>query len=469
VVLQGYNWQSPDSYLCSTIFVEQTANLTTTTARGIGELVECNCHFSVQDDGNQLAQVRAEEIFCREVTYTGTSFSPFFAAGCTFALSGHYNTALPAKFLLTEVTHDAEQITSGTQSDGKSWRYRNAFVAVPADRTFRPRRATPWPMITSMLTGKIYNAAGDSSAAPVDEYGRYQVEMPFALQANNSGGQSTCQIRMAQPYAGSEFGMHFPLHGGTEVTLSFLNGDPDRPVISGALFDATHVDPVTDHNATQGGIKTYSGSSIGFEDDSGNSKISIAAGSGGAAITVGTLGKSHTGPLTLDNVIIAATKIASTAGTLSTLSSPLIVNNSVIKWMAVASPLNLLFMIAPLVSQAGEDGKDPILGISVQPGDQERIDAANDVMFTLMQTILQLSIANVLSTKNAYNDKLALASKTPGLVGKALLWTTTFLTAWPYMLVGGFGRDGISLAVCSTRSMPPGPARTSPSPRWAAR
>jgi type VI secretion system secreted protein VgrG len=447
VVLQGYNWQSPDSYLSSTIFVEQAANLTAATARGIGERVECNCHFSTQDDGDQLAQVRAEEIFCREVTYTGTSFSPFFAAGGTFTLSGHYNTALPEKYLLIEVTHDAEQSTSGSLNDGKSWCYSNTFVAVPADRTYRPQRRTSWPMITSMLTGKIYNASDDSSAAPVDAYGRYQVVMPFALQANNSGGQSTCQIRMAQPYAGSEFGMHFPLHGGTEVTLTFLNGDPDRPVISGALFDATHTDPVTDHNATQGGIKTYSGSSIGFEDDSGNSKISIAAGSGGAAITVGTLGKSHTGPLTLDNVQIAATKIDSTAGTISTLSSPIIINNSVIKYMAVASPLNLLFMIAPLVSKSGNDGKDPVLGISVQPGDQERIDAANAVMFTLMQTILQLTIANVLSTVGAYNAKLATATKTPGALTKAGMWIATFLKTWPYMLVGGLGNDGISLTV----------------------
>ncbi len=447
VLLQGYNWQSPDTYLSSTAFVEQVANLTAVNARGIGERVECNCHFTTQDEGNQLAQIRAEEIYCRESTYTGTAFSPFFAAGRTFCLSGHYNPALPAKFLLVEVTHDATLSTTGSESDGISWCYSNSFVAVAADRAYRPQRRTAWPMITSMLTGKIYNAGDDSSSAPVDAYGRYQVVMPFALQSGNAGGQTTCQIRMAQPYAGSEFGMHFPLHGGTEVTLSFLNGDPDRPVISGALFDATHIDPVTDHNATQGGIKTKSGSSIGFEDDSGNSKVSIAAGSGGAAITIGTLGKSHTGPLTLDNVQIAATKIDSTAGIISTLASPLIINNSVIKWMAVASPLNLLFMVAPLVSKAGNDGKDPVLGISVQPGDQERIDAANAVMFTLMQTILQLLIANVLSTVGAYNAKLAVATKTPSKTAKALMWIGTFLQTWPYMLVGGLGRDGISLSV----------------------
>lgn len=443
VVLQGYNWKQPASYIRSMADVDQTTG--TAPHRGIGVHTEYNSRFGTQEDGNRLATIRAQTFYCREMTYQGTARSPFFSAGMIFQLTNHYSSDLNRFYLLTKVVHHAEQVAGGSEEDGMSWRYHNEFVAVPNDRVFRPERRTPWPAITGMINGKIHDPAG-AEAAPVDSYGRYLVHLPFAADATGTLGQNTCRVRMAQPYAGTDFGMHFPLHDGTEVTLSFVDGDPDRPVITGALFDGTHQDPVTEGNATQGGIKTKSGSSIGFEDEGENSKISIAAGSGGSAITVGTLGKSHTGPLSMNQVQIYATKLDMMAGTISAHTSPLIINNSVLKWMSVTTPLNVLFMLAPLVAKSGADGKDPVLGTAVSPSEQDNIEAANMTVIMIMQTMAQLLLANSLAAMAGYGIEMSMVTKKPGLGMKIGIAVLEFLKAWPLMLVGGKGGDGVSLA-----------------------
>lgn len=444
VVLQGYDWMSPSAYIVSKAYVDEAPE--SSAHRGIGTHTEYNSRFSTQAEGNRLARIRAQGFLCRELTYRGTARSPFFSAGKKFRLNGHYNSDLNRDYLLVEVTHHAEQVAHGSTQDGTSWHYHNEFTAVPADRTYRPERRTPWPSITGMINGKIHDPVG-AEAAPVDIYGRYLVRLPFATDATTGTlGQNTCRVRMAQPYVGTDFGMHFPLHDGTEVTLSFIDGDPDRPVITGALFDGTHHDPVNERNSTQGGIKTKSGSSIGFEDRGGNSKISLAAGSGGTAITIGTLAGGKMGPLVMNNVQIATTKLDILAGLMVGQSSPMIINNSVVKWLAVASPLNLLFMIAPLVSKAGQDGQDPVLGIEVQPSDQKNIDAANAVMFTLMQTVLQLTMANILATKAGYAAKLTLVSGSPKWTTKLAMVLKTSAMNWLMLPVGGVGLNGISLS-----------------------
>ena len=78
--------------------------------------------------------------------------------------------------------------------------------------------------------------------------------------------KASCPVRMMQPLAGPNYGVHFPLKPGTEVTLAFLDGNPDRPVITGAVPNPITPTPVSSPVSTKSRIKTRSGIVIEFED-----------------------------------------------------------------------------------------------------------------------------------------------------------------------------------------------------------
>jgi type VI secretion system secreted protein VgrG len=100
---------------------------------------------------------------------------------------------------------------------------------------FRPRRVTPKPRVNSVITGFIY-AESLQDTLPLDGQGRYRVQLPF-VNADDPGKRVTCWMRMAQPSAGPRFGTVYTLEVGAEVLVQFINGDPDRPVIWGSMYN----------------------------------------------------------------------------------------------------------------------------------------------------------------------------------------------------------------------------------------
>src|SRR5262249_17480682 len=94
---------------------------------------------------------------------------------------------------------------------------------------------------------------------------RYKVKLPFDT-ASAAGIAASRWMRMAQPYAGTAEGTHHPLRRGTEVLVAFVDGDPDRPIIVGAVPNAHTVSPTTRANATQSVTRTPSGIRIELED-----------------------------------------------------------------------------------------------------------------------------------------------------------------------------------------------------------
>ncbi|HWZ46971.1 MAG TPA: type VI secretion system tip protein VgrG, partial [Herbaspirillum sp.] len=203
--------------------------------------------FRTQEQGLRYARLRAEEIACGGVRYCGSST----AVGLR---SGHFmdliESPLPpdasGKFLITEIEHRGSQaglLLSGIkhpfEQDGGEIFYRNNFTAIPGGMQFRAARTTPRPTIAGTMSAVI-DADGKSNYANLDEQGQYHVQMPFIRQDQDQPGpkpanQGSARIRMATPYAGSNHGMDFPLHQGAEVLLSFINGDPDQPVIMNAV------------------------------------------------------------------------------------------------------------------------------------------------------------------------------------------------------------------------------------------
>lgn len=274
VILKDYNWRQPSVDLTVSADVDPA---------GEGTVFEYNNHYKTKEEGTALAKIRAEEIRSREKTFTGAAGCRAFRAGATWKLSDHFRRDFEIRYLLTEVTHRAS--LSVPLEGAARAEYANEFRAIPADRAFRPRRATPWPSIKGAMHAKI-DAAGSGEYAEVDEHGQYKVRLPIDL-SNPADGKASRYVRMAQPYAGSDHGMHFPLHKGTEVLLTHIDGDPDRPVISGAVPNAETASIIHQGNHTKSGFKTSGGNEVAIEDSDGHQRIHLRAGTGKSAIYVG--------------------------------------------------------------------------------------------------------------------------------------------------------------------------------------
>ena len=123
------------------------------------------------------------------------------------------------------------------------------------------------------MSAKI-DASGDGQYASIDDHGRYKVKIPFDL-SDKENGEASHYIRMAQPYAGGNYGIHFPLHKNAEVLLTFVDGDPDRPVIAGSIPNPSNASPVKGANQTQAVLRTAAQNEIVIEDSDGGEQIHI--------------------------------------------------------------------------------------------------------------------------------------------------------------------------------------------------
>ncbi|MCU0723391.1 MAG: type VI secretion system tip protein VgrG, partial [Planctomycetes bacterium] len=250
VVLREYNWRTP---------LESLEVAREVSPDGIGLHYEYNNHYKSAAEGQELARIRAEEIRCRERVAEGRGTCRTFHAGACFVLADHYRPDFNASFLLTEVRHRATQdVALATNSVWRST-YGNEFTAIPndPDRPFRPERSTPWPEIKGVMHARVDGTPGAASAE-VDSWGRYKVKLPLD-RSEAKEGESSRYVRMAQPNAGPDGGFHFPLKPGVEVVLSHMDGDPDRPIITGAVPNPETRSPVGTGNEMDSVIQTPGG------------------------------------------------------------------------------------------------------------------------------------------------------------------------------------------------------------------
>jgi type VI secretion system secreted protein VgrG len=249
VVLRDFNWRTPHHPLRAQHAADERS--------GYGFVDLYGQHFRDDAQGAWLAQVRAEEQRVLTETFTGKTSLRGVQPGTWFELEEHPNPDLNQRYLVTS--------TQENMDDGHT--YVNEFCAIPFSVTYRPPRTFPWPRIegltNALVDGDTHNR---SPAAPIDDAGRYRVMLPFD-EAGTEGGQASRWVRRAQPSAGAGYGMHFPLHIGTEVAVAHMNGDPDRPVIVGAVPNVSTSSPVVSGNAPQSRIQTGSGLVMELDDD----------------------------------------------------------------------------------------------------------------------------------------------------------------------------------------------------------
>jgi type VI secretion system secreted protein VgrG len=206
---------------------------------------------------------------------SGDSNCAGLRSGFKFSLQDHYRSDLDSDYLVTHLTHFGSQGAgyATPMGGGEGPAYRNEFTCIPAEVPYRPPRLTPEPRIPGIMTAKVETAGGDY--AHIDEDGRYRVKMPFDLSERTNANASRA-IRVAQPYTGSGYGMHFPVHAGTEMVWACIDGNVDRPLGLSTVPNASQATPVTSANKSINMIKTASNNVISMDDTIGLQKLAIS-------------------------------------------------------------------------------------------------------------------------------------------------------------------------------------------------
>ena len=228
--------------------------------------------YTVKSDGEALSTLGLASAEAESRQLTGSSQCRAFHAGCKFTLSDHFSTAVNAAYILRSVSHRLY-----LQDDA----YTNDFAAFPAAATFRPPQTTPSPKVYGTQTALVVGKSGETIWT--DQYGRVKVKFHWD-RATASDETSSCWVRVAQGWAGSQWGSIFIPRMGQEVIVSFLDGNPDRPIITGSVYNGTQTVPYgLPDQQTRSSIKTSSSADgskfneLRFEDKADNEEVFLQA------------------------------------------------------------------------------------------------------------------------------------------------------------------------------------------------
>jgi len=239
--------------------------------------------YEKRGDGDGLTKIRIEE---EETTHNIVSSSGSyrsFTAGGKFKLATHEIDAEKGKeYVLISVSHYARE-NSYDLGEGGAHEYNNSFQCIPSKIAYRPRQITRKPFVQGPQTAIVVGPSGEEIYT--DEFGRIKVQF-FWDRVGEKNENSSCFIRVAQQWAGKNWGAIFLPRIGHEVIVSFLEGDPDSPLVTGCVYNAENMPPYElPANKTQSGWKTRSTKEGGtanfnelrFEDLKGSEEIYIHA------------------------------------------------------------------------------------------------------------------------------------------------------------------------------------------------
>lgn len=206
--------------------------------------------------GQRLAEIRLQERQTGQHSAQMSSSVRAFWPGSTFRLIEHPNSALNREYLITRVWHRGLQTQSAEAEAGGSAgaRYESEIGAVPAGEAYRHPRVTRRPTVLGSQTAIVTGPAGEEIYT--DAYGRVKVRFHWDQEAEFDENAS-CWVRVSQGWAGGQYGMMFLPRVGQEVIVDFLEGDPDRPIITGRVYNNDHMPPykLPDHK-TVSSIRT---------------------------------------------------------------------------------------------------------------------------------------------------------------------------------------------------------------------
>ena len=232
--------------------------------------------------GHRLADIRMQAIDSRRVVVASQSNSRALMTGWRFKLTDHPNQEMNREYLVigSQITSSGVEGTPNPNSQTLDT-YRLKFKCIATDKPFRMERHTQRPMIRGPQTAKVVGAGGDEIMT--DEHGRVKVKFHWD-RSDTQDDERSCWMRVSQSAAGGAFGSQFIPRVGQEVMVTFLEGNPDRPVVSGVVYNANQTVPhALPANKTRTTMKTNSTpggggfNEVRLEDKAGSEEVYIHA------------------------------------------------------------------------------------------------------------------------------------------------------------------------------------------------
>jgi type VI secretion system secreted protein VgrG len=234
--LTDYNFKTPSLDLGS--------NMPTIVKLGASsglELYDYPGPHTTKEEGDAATKLRMQEEEAAHMVISAAGNCRGLMSGYTFELQNHYRKDQNTKFGVTEVRHFAsagQTYTAAGPTGGET--YSNTLTCIPATVQYRPARITPKPFVQGPQPAIVVGKSGEEIW--VDKYGRVIVQFYWDRLGSNDE-KSSCWIRTSQPWAGGNWGAMWIPRIGQEVLVSFLEGDPDRPIITGRVYNANQMPP----------------------------------------------------------------------------------------------------------------------------------------------------------------------------------------------------------------------------------
>ncbi|XRX80741.1 type VI secretion system tip protein TssI/VgrG [Franconibacter pulveris 1160] len=273
--LDDYDFRKPNAWLF------QAQQNPASPQPGSIDVYDWPGRFVEHGHGEFYARIRQErwQVEHRQIQATATALG--IAPGHTFMLANAPFFSDNGEYLVTAAEYRFEENRYASGSDGATI-HRTDFTVIPSSVVFRPAQTTPWPRTYGPQTARVVGPQGESIWT--DKYGRVKVKFHWDRLAKGDD-TSSCWVRVSSAWAGQGYGGVQIPRVGDEVVVDFINGDPDRPIITGRVYNEASMPPwALPAAATQMGFLSRSkdgsvdnANALRFEDKAGEEQVWIQA------------------------------------------------------------------------------------------------------------------------------------------------------------------------------------------------
>lgn len=220
-----------------------------------------------QGIGDRYSAVRLGADTAKHKEYEGVGTYRYMSAGHSFKMSEHRLDAYNTEYLVVAATHhlmgnERARLSSLAPVGGEDYSFK--VVVIKKEDQFRAPMTTPWPEVPGVQTGVVVGPDGEEIYT--DEHGRVKVHFRWDRK-NPKDDTASCWIRVATGWSGSNWGLNSVPRIGQEVLIQFEDGDPDRPIVTGMLYNAETMPPYVDPaQPTRTGLMTRSSPGGGEKD-----------------------------------------------------------------------------------------------------------------------------------------------------------------------------------------------------------
>ena len=255
--------------------LERSASVERRHAQGSYEIYDYPASHTVAEDGEHYARLRLQELHARYETSEGRTNARGLAVGHLFELTRHPRPDQNREYLVSAARYEISD--EGHESGNSSGAlYTCHFTTLQSRQSFRPQRRTPKPIVQGPQTAVVVGPPGEE--IHTDHQGRVKVR--FHWDRYSAGDEtSSCWIRVSQPWAGKGWGGVSIPRIGQEVIVDFLEGDPDRPIITGRVYNAEQTPPYALPGMVSGlKSQTHKGTGhneMSMDDTAGQEKLTL--------------------------------------------------------------------------------------------------------------------------------------------------------------------------------------------------